>query len=136
MAKDCLILPNSGADLKLVDAMADVAVTRGGNILFECCKATAEYRQGHFAEAIKWAGSALKDPFPYSRAEAYSILAMSEFQRGQTNEAHAALVNCDQVIEKSLPKLDSGDVGQDWRDWIIAQALQREASDLINSGRQ
>jgi hypothetical protein len=61
---------------------------------------------------------------------------MSEFKMGQTNEAHAALVKCDQVIEKSLPKLDSGDLGQDWRDWIIAHALQREASDLINSGRQ
>jgi serine/threonine protein kinase len=136
MAKDCLILPDSGADLKLVDAMADVALTGGTNILFECCKATAEYRQQHFAEAIKRAGSVVKDPFPYSRAEAYAILAMSQFQRGQTNEAHAALVNCDQVIETRMPKLDSGDLGQDWRDWIIAHALQREANDLINRGRQ
>jgi serine/threonine protein kinase len=138
MAKDCLILSDSGAELKVVGAMADVAVTRGTNYpsstysLFECCKATAEYRQRDFAEAIKWAGSAVKDPFPYSKAEGYSILAMSRFKMGQTNEARAALADCDQVIEKSLPKVNSGDLGQDWRDWIIAHALQSEAKQTIN----
>src|SRR5262249_24318969 len=76
IAKDCLILPSSGVDLQAVGALADVAVARGTNYssypLFKCCKALAEYRQEHFAEAIEWAGSATKDDFPYSKAEAYA----------------------------------------------------------------
>jgi hypothetical protein len=35
------------------------------------------------------------------------------------------------VIE-SFPKLSSGDLGGDWRDWIIAHALQFEAKKMIN----
>jgi len=137
MAKDCLILPSSGADLNVVAALADIAVTRGkGNPsypFFECCKALAEFRQGHHAEAIKWAGSAVKDPFPYSRAEGYAILAMALFKSGQTNESQIALGNCDQIIEEKLPQLSSGNLGENWRDWIIANALRDEAGRLINA---
>jgi tetratricopeptide (TPR) repeat protein len=135
MAKDCLILPSSGADLKAVATLADVAVTRGTNYpsypLFMCCKALAEYRQEHFAEAIQWAGSAANDSFPYSKAEAYAILSMARFSTGQTNEALTALADCADVIEKKLPKLSSGNLGGDWRDWIIAHALQSEAKQMI-----
>lgn len=137
MAKDCLILPSSGADLQAVGALADVAVTRGKNSgsypFFECCKALAEYRQEHFAEAVKWAGSAVENSFPYSQAEGYAILAMAQWRSGQTNEAHAAWTNCDQVIEGKLPKLSSGNLDGNWRDWIIAHALREEAQNLIRN---
>jgi serine/threonine protein kinase len=135
MAKDCLILPDSGADLKAVGALANLAVARGTNYpsypLFQCCKALAEYREGHFAAAIQWAEAAVKDPFPYSKAEGSSILAMAHFKMDQTNEARVALANCNQVIERKLPKLSSGDLGGDWRDWMIAHTLRDEAQRLI-----
>jgi hypothetical protein len=135
MAKDCLILPSSGADLKAVGALADVAVTRGTNSpsypLFQCCKALAEYRQEHFAEAIQWADSSTKHSFPYSKAEGYAILAMAQFKSARTNEALTALADCAKVIDEKLPKLSSGDLGGDWIDWIIAHALQSEAKGLI-----
>lgn len=138
MAKDCLILPSSGADLKAVGAMADVAVTRGKNSssysLFQCCKALAEYRQGHSNEAIEWASSAAKHSFPYSKAEAFAILAMAQFKSGRVNEARTALADCTKVIEEKLPKLSSGDLGGDWRDWIIVHALQSEAKQMIDGG--
>ncbi|HWV99900.1 MAG TPA: protein kinase, partial [Candidatus Acidoferrum sp.] len=137
MAKDCLILPSSGADMHAVGALADVAVTRGTNYgsysLFQCCKALAEYRQQRFSEAVKWADSATKDPFSYSKAEGYAILSMARFKSGQTNEALTALADCGKVIEEQLPKLSSGNLGGDWRDWIIAHALQKEAEALVNS---
>ena len=119
-----------------VGALADVAVTRGTNYgsysLFQCCKALAEYRQEHFSEAVKWADSATKDLFSYSKAEGYAILSMARFKSGQTNEAFIALAECGKVIEEQLPKLSNGNLGQDWRDWIIAHALQKEAKALVN----
>jgi serine/threonine protein kinase len=135
MAKDCLILPSSGADLKAVGTLADVAVTRGTNSpsypLFQSCKALAEYRQEHFAEAIRWADSSAKHSFPYSKAEGYAILAMAQFKSARTNEALTTLADCAKVIDEKLPKLSSGDLGGDWIDWIIAHALQSEAIRLI-----
>jgi tetratricopeptide (TPR) repeat protein len=135
MAKDCLILPSSGADLNAVGALADVAVTRGTNYLsyplFKCCKALAEYRLGRPQEAIKWADSATKDDFPYSKAEGYAVLAMAQFKSGQTNPAIATLVDCARVVDTRLPNLSGGNLGQDWRDWIIAHALFSEATNLI-----
>jgi tetratricopeptide (TPR) repeat protein len=137
MAKDCLILPSSGVDLKAVRALAEVAVTRGANFssypFFQCCAALAGYRQGNLEEAIKWAGAAAKTSLPYPKAEANAVLAMAQFESGRTNEAQIALTDCDQIIRDDLPKLSSGDLGQDWRDWIIAHALRDEAEHLIES---
>jgi hypothetical protein len=80
MAKDCLILPSSGVDPKSVAGLADLAVTQGKSYaaypFFQCCKALAEYRQGHFEEAAKWAQASSMMPFPYSQAEAFAILSM------------------------------------------------------------
>ena len=133
MAKDCLILTSSGADLNVVGALADVAVSKNPSYSpFQCCKALAEYRQQRFSEAVKWADSATKDPFSYSKAEGYAILSMARFKSGQTNEAFIALAECGKVIEEQLPKLSKGNLGQDWRDWIIAHALQKEAKALVN----
>ncbi len=135
MAKDCLILPGSGADLSAVSALADFAVANGKGYasysLFQCCKALAEYRQDHFAEAAKWADAAAKQPFEFSKAEAFAILTMAQYKLGNTGEAHAALTECDKVIEGKLPKLGTGGLGGDWRDWIIAHALQSEAKRII-----
>jgi eukaryotic-like serine/threonine-protein kinase len=133
MAKDCLILPSSGVDLNAVGALADVAVTRGTNPLFGCCKALAEYRLGHPQEAIKWADSATKDDFSYSKAEGYAVLAMAQFKSGQTNAALKALADCASVIDTRLPKLSDGDLGQDWRDWIITHALFSEATNSVHA---
>jgi len=134
MAKDCLILPASGADLKAVAALADLAVTRGSNStsapFFRCCKALAEFRLGHHEEAAKWARLAAQGPLPHSQAQAAAIIAMSEFNLNQLDKARTALVDCDKLIEQKLPK-PGRDLGNDWRDWIIAHALRSEAKRLI-----
>jgi serine/threonine protein kinase len=135
MAKDCLILPSAGVDLKPVAAMAEFAVTNGASAstapFYQCCKALAEYRQGHFEGAVEWAERAAKNPFPYSQAEACAILAMSQYQLGQVANARAALVKGDTVVAEHLPKLGIQRLGYDWRDWIIVHALSEEAHGLI-----
>ena len=68
-AKDCLIIPASGLDLKPVAAMADIAAARGSNSSVRCCKALAEFRLGHYEESVKWAQLAAK-----SRTSTHKLL--------------------------------------------------------------
>src|SRR5205823_4683639 len=115
MAKDCLILPSSGVNLGPVAAMAELAVAKGKTSdaypFFQCCKALAEYRQGHFEGAAKWAEQAAKNPFPHSQAEAYAILAMAQCQLKHVENARAALGRCNQVVEERLPKIGLRQLG-------------------------
>jgi tetratricopeptide (TPR) repeat protein len=135
MAKDCLILPSSGVDLKAVAAMAEIAVTRGKDYgayhFFQCCHALAQYRLGNYEESIKWAQASAQNPFPHSRAEAFAVIAMAQYKLGNHDDARQELTKCDRVIETKLPVLGNP-LGGDWRDWIIAHALQSEAKQTID----
>jgi serine/threonine protein kinase len=135
MAKDCLILPSSGVDLRPVVALADLAIDRGSTSsaagLFKCCKALAELRLGHHEAALKWAQQATQGGIFQGQAEAFAIVAMAQFKLNKTDEARAALVDCNKIVEEKLPKPDA-DLGKDWRDWIIAHALQSEAKLMID----
>jgi serine/threonine-protein kinase len=137
MAKDGLTLPPQENELGPLAAMADFAVSAGKSYaaysLFEVCKALAEYRQGHLGEAVQWGEKASANPFPYSQAEAYSIMAMAQCKLRQAEGARASLVRAEKLAQESMPQLDSGDLGGDWRDWVIAHALLREATVLMNN---
>jgi tetratricopeptide (TPR) repeat protein len=135
MAKDCLCAPSPGLDLKVIGELATLAVTRGTNdvafAFFQACKAMAEYRQDHYEGTIKWARAASQVSFPYSQAEAYATLAMGQYKLKQTKESQLALAKCAEFVETQMPKIETGDLGGDWRDWIIAHALLKEARNLI-----
>jgi tetratricopeptide (TPR) repeat protein len=136
IAKDCLILPSSGADLETVAKMVDTAMAAGTNhwawTYFQFAKGLAEYRQGHFAGVVEWTQKALRAPGNASRdAEAWLVLAMAQYQLKQPEEARGALAKGIKIVETKLPKLDTSDLGADWRDWIITHALLREARALI-----
>jgi len=135
MAKDCLILPDSGVDLQVVNRMVQRALDGGksrvGYTWYICCKAMAEYRQGHLPESMQWSTEALKDPFPYTTAEASAISAMAQYKSHDEAQAQAMLAKCKEVVQTKLPKPDSRDLGQDWKDWIISHKLLSEARELI-----
>jgi hypothetical protein len=134
MAKDCLLLPSAGADLKSVAALADVAVSSGSNApaapYFEFCKALAEFRLGHNQEAVNWAGLAMQGQYDYPKANAAAVMAMSQFKLNQLDNARTTLAYCNKLIEEKMPKFGQ-DLGDDWPDWIIAHALLSEAKGLI-----
>jgi serine/threonine protein kinase len=136
MAKDCLILPSSGVDLKSVAALADVAVSRGSNApaapYFQFCKALAEYRLGHYQAATNWAGLAIQGPFDYPRASAAAVMAMAQFNLNQLDNAQTTLAYCNKVIEEKMPK-SVQDLDDVWQDWIIAHALLTEAQNLLGT---
>jgi len=95
----------------------------------------AEYRQGRFASTVEWmqrvvtnAGEVLERD-----VEAYAVLAMAYYQLKQIAEARATFAKGLEIVDTKMPKLDSGDLGESWIDWIIAHALVREAKALIHS---
>jgi class 3 adenylate cyclase/tetratricopeptide (TPR) repeat protein/tRNA A-37 threonylcarbamoyl transferase component Bud32 len=138
IAKDCLILPGSGVNLDTLSTMADTAVTRGQHDVnlpwFQFGKGLAEYRQGRFTSATDRMGTVLTNSGSnFAReTEACMVLAMSQHQLGQIEQARASLANGAE-IEQKLPKLESGDLGDGWLDWIFAHALMREATAMIGS---
>jgi len=109
----------------------------------ELAKALVEYRRGMFASAIEWTqrtlDSGARQDLPgwsHERernraAAAYLVQAMAYQQSRQTGPAHAALAKAVEIVETQLPSLESGDLGREWPDWLIAHILLREASGLI-----
>ena len=58
-------------------------------------------------------------------------LATAQPQLKQAEDARKALAQATQVFETKLPKLESGDLGENWPEWLIARILLREARGLI-----
>jgi serine/threonine protein kinase len=136
-ARDCLLAPLPGVDIGTVAALARRAVEAGtnDNSLYnsQLTLGLAEYRQGHYAGAADWAGRALAGSGQDAgcAAQACAALAMAQQQLKQTDAARATLARGRQIVESKLPKLESGDIGPEWRQWLMAHALMREAAALI-----
>ena len=139
IAQDCLLLPNSGVDLKWVDSLADAAVTSGSSEpalpYFQACEAMANYRLGHFREAVEWAEKAVKSPAvePQAEAKAFAIAAMANWQLGQKDAAHAALASGNKLTPKLSPERDAVDLGESWVAWLMARISLDEATGLIQN---
>ena len=145
IAKDCLILPFSGANLELVSKMADHSLIRGTDVMEVdyTVKALAEYRQGRFTSAVDWAEKSgprdltkvqtweFESSAPTLEVERYAVLAMGRYQLNQKELARAALASAQGLADNKLRKLEGGGLGVFWIDWIIAHALLREARALI-----
>jgi tetratricopeptide (TPR) repeat protein len=137
IAKDCLILPASGAGLETVARMTQTALS-STNYPYDpawrqLAQGLADYRQGHFASALDWAEKALTRTGvdPRRDVEACMVQAMACQRLNQPDKAHAALATGSVMASAKLPKLEDGDLAEGWLDWIIAQALLREARALI-----
>ncbi len=63
--------------------------------------------------------------------QAYMVLGMAQFQLKRLSDARDSLSKGSEIARDNLPTLESGDIGEGWIDWLIAQALMREAKALI-----
>jgi tetratricopeptide (TPR) repeat protein len=137
-AETCLILPDSGADLDVVAQLADTAAAATNHRAtpwFQLVKGLADYRQESFNSAVEWLNKTLMEPGePQREVAAYMVLAMAHFRLKQADEARAAFERGVKIEQTELPKLESGDIGEGWVDWIIAHALMDQAKkELIES---
>jgi len=150
MARACLIVPSPDSKSVATDSrLADTGVRlyKGDWRLMSCqsCKALAEYRQRRFASSAEWALKALSQPEyccdilmvkrdHYRRVEASMLLAMSNYQVHQPDEARAALRRGLEIADAKMAKIESGDLGLFWQDWVFVRVLMREARALIEGG--
>jgi tetratricopeptide (TPR) repeat protein len=138
IAKAFLLLPCSGHGLGTAAKMAEIAVSAPDHEMitwFRFGKGLAEYRQGHFASSVDWMQKVLSDPDPsFNRdAGAWIVQAMAQHEMNLINKARAALAKALEIMDTKLPKLDSGNLGDSWMDWIATHALLAEAKALIEN---
>jgi serine/threonine protein kinase/tetratricopeptide (TPR) repeat protein len=138
VADDCLLLPDSGVDLQVVDRLATRAATNGNDAsalgYFQACKALSEYRQGQFSEAIVWAEKSLKSDQSFARAKGFAVLAMSQWQLGQNDVARATLAEGNTLAPGISQTNGAVDLGDSWVAWLFARILLDEAGQLIQPG--
>ena len=138
VAQDCLLLPDSGADLVLMDKLADTAIKAGSSDAalpyFQACKAMSNYRLGHFSEAIAWGEKAAKSSIDFAQAKAYAVLAMAHWQLGQKDDARRALARGEALAPGISPESGVQDLGESWVAWLMARISLDEAAELIRTG--
>jgi serine/threonine protein kinase len=137
VAQDCLLMPHSGVDLALIDKIADSAVTLGSHEsalpYFQACKAMSSYRLGRFSEAVDWAEKAAGSSIPEAQGKAFAVLAMADWQLGQTQSARVMLAKGDVLTPNIFATLDNADIGESWVAWLFARISLDEAAALIQS---
>jgi hypothetical protein len=134
-AKACLLLPGMDEELKVVAALARVAVKEGADHeylpYFEATRALADYRQGRLPAAEKQAKKALgegNDPWA-AMVPARLVLAMTLHRRGQTAAARAELERATALLKEKAPTVER--VPTFWQDWVICRLLLREAEGVL-----
>jgi serine/threonine protein kinase/Tfp pilus assembly protein PilF len=141
VAKSCLLLPTSDPlRVSVLKRLADFTVEQGQGSShlpwFEFCKALAEYRQNDFRSSCLWAAKSVQGPerpdLACLQVAAYAVLSMGHFGAGEVDLAHAALAEALQRAHTNLRSLETGDVGGNWKDWLIAHILLGEARSLID----
>jgi len=133
--RDCLILPPPASELPAISRLADVAIGAGPEHkswpYFEFVKGLAEYRRGHYANAVEWLRKVPTTGGDRIRAAAtFLVLAMAQHQLKQEDEARAMLAKGLSICESNPAQLH----GPQWNDEMAAQVLMREASELIQGG--
>jgi tetratricopeptide (TPR) repeat protein len=135
---DCLILPWSGPELERLGEIADAALSAGSNHpawnSIQFAKGLAEYRSGHLAGAVDWLQAPLREQGrDLARdVEAYMVLAMAQHRQGYPGYARDALTT-GLGLAARLPSSDNDlKDWKGWNDWVVAQALMREATGLVN----
>lgn len=135
MAQDCLLLPDSGVDLKIVDKMADAAVApenNGSSLPFsEVCKALSDYRLNEYPQAIVWGRKALGSSLVAAQAKACAVMAMAEWRLGHQAAAIDLLARGNSLAPQLSPGHGADEPGESWFGWLFARVSLDEAGALI-----
>jgi len=138
-AKGCLLMPEAPVELKqITDAIDSTAVAAVDLPWYQVNKGLAEYRLGHYQQAIDWSTKAREGNYEQEgEIEPNLVIAMASYKLGRNDQARLALAKAADQIEKDLPHLRIGDISDadvwvNFADgWLICQILLREANDLI-----
>jgi tetratricopeptide (TPR) repeat protein len=135
-----LLSPLDRADTEKTAQLADQVLAQATEpkklAQAQLVKGLAEYRLGHFAQAIEWLEKVAALPTAGSRvaalphASADAMIACAQQQLNQTDKARDFLNEAKVSLSAGHP--DSlNDLGANWQDAVITQVLVREASQLV-----
>lgn len=136
--KTCLLLPDSVEDRILLLKLADQAVTgtdaHPDHKSFAIARGMADYRQGHFENALPWFRKSITTDSPggYLVPFARLFVAMTDHQLGRFDEARQSLDTADEQMAPS----EEGLLGVDWDDWLRYQIVHREAAAMVKGVAQ
>jgi hypothetical protein len=136
--KTCLLFPANKDRLEMLRPMANSEAKNWGFKTdgWACIPPSLwKYRCGDYAAAADWCrlGLTQKNRPLACDATLHCILAMSNYQHGQSAEAGAELAQGRQLVETQLNNgLDRGKSSTGyWFDWIFSSLLLHEATQLI-----
>lgn len=132
--KLALLTPDAVPDDERPYRLIDRALAQNGDFSwFRLAKGMAEYRAGHWQDAIDWLERAeqTSDGSLYLNTLIDLFLAMSHHRLQQTEPARQRLAKATETIEQRFPKPGS-DYGGSWHDMLMCHILHREAQALLN----
>ena len=142
--KTCLLFP---VDVNRLQALKPMANVESRNWNFKNNPKVSDwacippglwtYRCGDYTDATDWCELGLSgklNKYPASDATLHIMLAMADYQRGQTGAACSELAQGREVVEaKFNSALERGKSGGGfWYDWVFAKHLLQEATELID----
>jgi predicted negative regulator of RcsB-dependent stress response len=95
--------------------------------------ALMEYRRGNYAGVEQWHEQTIGYHSESGvRTVTFQVmLAMTHYQTGKADQAHAELAQARQQIEEQFKSLQPGPGDGYWFDWVFARILLREATELM-----
>jgi hypothetical protein len=140
-AKMCLLAEPPQDILEQADKFSIAAHAIGKNdqylTYFEFARALACYRSNRSQAAITFSEFSLQhnkiqaDYIWYHVALNHLLQAMAHHQLKDSDTAERSLKTAEQIIEQKLPKLESGELGVSWHDWLMCDLIRREAQAMI-----
>jgi tetratricopeptide (TPR) repeat protein len=135
-AKTCTLVPQTVGDPERVMKLARLAVAAKGyqnDRWHMMTKALVDYRAGDFTGAVGWLERfSPKADGVDCDASAFAILAMTQHCLDRSPQAQAALAGAKAILAKKMPNPQQGRLfGDNWRDWLHAQVLCREAESSL-----
>jgi tetratricopeptide (TPR) repeat protein len=137
-AKACLLLPPADEHEKLVQRLAQLAVSGTEKHpyygTFQLAKGMAEYRAGHFEQSTEWLRGSHKanfSSFAQFKALAQLFLAMAQYRQGHADEARTTLAEATTLIDAEVKKWNPDDGNMGNQDWFMPIVVRKEAEALV-----
>ncbi|MDB5293207.1 MAG: pknB, partial [Phycisphaerales bacterium] len=148
-AKTCLLGPLQDEEAEAVMAMVDRALSSAADAnalqYFHSAKGMAEYRRGHYVQALKWlrlsrdaltrtiTAQGSRDQFIWDEVRTTDdfFIAMSQYRMGDVEAARETLALAQEQLRTRVPSDTSGSVKLQMSDWLMVQIIAREAETTI-----
>lgn len=138
MAKDCLVLPATDAEMLVINRMADTAVTGnrelGDYLFFLFAKGFCEYRLDRLESAVRMMEEIAIPGDSFRGGQAFCVRAMALHRLGSTEEAKASLDEARRILAVDARNFHGGGpLDSNWNDWVTLHLLIQEAERVLAS---